>query len=88
MKPIKQFVKKASVISLSLLSPFALAASYDTVILNGRVIDPETKFDAIANIGIKDNQIVTITTDAISGDKTIDATGKVVAPGFIDVHAH
>ncbi|EPN7875293.1 amidohydrolase family protein [Vibrio vulnificus] len=88
MKPIKQFVKKASVISLSLLSPFAFAASYDTVILNGRVIDPETKFDAIANIGIKDNQIVTITTDAISGDKTIDATGKVVAPGFIDVHAH
>jgi len=62
--------------------------TYDLVILNGRVMDPETSFDAIANVGIKDGSIVAITEDPIEGEQTIDATGHVVAPGFIDLHAH
>lgn len=88
MKKLSSFMKKASVIGLGLLSPFVMAANYDVVILNGRVIDPETNFDAIANVGIKDNKIISVTTDKITGSQIIDATGKVVAPGFIDVHAH
>ena len=66
----------------------AVAETYDVVINNGRVMDPETSFDAIANVGIKDGSIAVITGDAIKGDRTIDATGHVVAPGFIDLHAH
>ncbi|WNC66982.1 hypothetical protein RI845_10615 [Thalassotalea nanhaiensis] len=62
--------------------------SYDIVINNGRVIDPETKFDGIRNVGVKDGRIVTITEDAITGNDTIDATGFVVSPGFIDTHTH
>ena len=65
-----------------------VAADYDLVILNGRVMDPETGYDAIANVGVKDGTIAVITTDSISGSATIDATGHVVAPGFIDIHAH
>jgi N-acyl-D-glutamate deacylase len=65
-----------------------MAADYDLVINNGRVMDPETKFDAVANVGIKDGSIVAITEEKITGKKTIDATGHVVAPGFIDIHAH
>jgi N-acyl-D-glutamate deacylase len=61
---------------------------YDVVILNGRVMDPETGYDAVANVGVQDGMIAVITTDSISGTETIDATGQVVAPGFIDTHNH
>jgi len=65
-----------------------IAAEYDLVINNGRVMDPETKYDKIANVGIKNGTIATITDKAIEGKQMIDATGHVVAPGFIDIHAH
>ncbi|KPK05247.1 MAG: hydrolase [Betaproteobacteria bacterium SG8_39] len=64
------------------------AAEYDIVINNGRVMDPETDFDGIRNVGIKGGEIAVITQDAITGKDTIDATGLVVAPGFIDGHQH
>ncbi len=66
----------------------ALARDYDLVILNGRVMDPETKLDAVRNVGIKDGKIEAVTKDAIKGKETIDAKGQVVAPGFIDPHVH
>ena len=66
----------------------ALAQDYDLVINNGRVMDPETMFDDVANVGIKDGKIVAITKALIKGKQTIDATGHVVAPGFIDTHYH
>ena len=66
----------------------AAAEDYDVVILNGRVMDPETQFDGIRNVGIKDGNITTITKEIITGAETIDATGHVVAPGFIDTQAH
>jgi N-acyl-D-aspartate/D-glutamate deacylase len=62
--------------------------NYDTVILNGRVMDPDSGFDAVQNVGVRDGKIVAITTDAIRGKATINAAGLVVAPGFIDLHEH
>jgi N-acyl-D-glutamate deacylase len=62
--------------------------TFDVVILNGRVIDPETMFDDVANVGIKDGKIATITKSKIKGKETIDAKGLVVSPGFIDTHYH
>jgi hypothetical protein len=61
---------------------------YDLVINNGRVMDPETNYDAVANVGIKDGKIAKITSEEITGAETIDAKGLVVAPGFIDGHVH
>ncbi|NIS52564.1 MAG: amidohydrolase family protein, partial [Phycisphaerae bacterium] len=66
----------------------AMATDYDLVINNGRVMDPETKYDAVSNVGIKDGRIAVITKDKITGKETIDAKGLVVAPGFIDGHQH
>jgi len=66
----------------------AMATDYDLVILNGRVMDPETNFDGIRNVGVKGGKIASITEKNISGKETIDAKGLVVAPGFIDGHQH
>ena len=62
--------------------------TYDLVIAGGRVMDPETMYDTIANVGIKGDRIAVITTEKITGKKTIDARGHVVAPGFIDTQYH
>jgi N-acyl-D-amino-acid deacylase len=73
------------------LAGAALAASaqdYDLVILNGRVMDPETMLDATLNVGVKDGKIAVITKKQIKGKETIDAKGLVVAPGFIDTQCH
>jgi len=51
-------------------------------------MDPETNLDEIANVGIEDGKIAVITGKEITGKETIDATGLVVAPGFIDTHFH
>ena len=61
---------------------------YDRVILGGRVLDPASKLDGPRNIGLQGGRIAVITTRAIRGRDTIDARGLVVAPGFIDLHAH
>jgi len=58
---------------------------YDVAILGGRVMDPETGRDEIANVGIRGDRIAVITTGPIQGTRTIDAGGRMVAPGFIDL---
>ena len=63
-------------------------AAYDLVILNGRVIDPESRTDAVRNLGISNGTIKTISNDKLTGRTVIDARGLVVSPGFIDLHQH
>ncbi|MGB5573340.1 MAG: hydrolase, partial [Thermoanaerobaculia bacterium] len=47
--------------ALAATPPLFADEAYDLVILNGRVMDPETSFDNVRNVGIKDGKIVTIT---------------------------
>jgi len=61
---------------------------YDIVLSGGRVIDPETKLDAIKNVGIMNNRIAQVTSETLKGKEIINVSGLVVAPGFIDMHAH
>ncbi len=78
-----------AVSSVTLAIVFATTAlANDVVILNGRVIDPETGLDAIRNVAIEDGRISAISEFPLEGDTVVDATGHVVAPGFIDLHAH
>jgi dihydroorotase len=78
----------------TLLPLLALALSscstvtYDLVIRGGRVMDPESGLDAVRNVGIQGNQIAVITEEEIFGTQTLEAAGRVVSPGFIDLHQH
>jgi dihydroorotase len=59
------------------------------VIRNGRVIDPANRLDALRDIAIEDSRIAAV-GDALptNGAEVFDASGLVVAPGFIDMHVH
>ena len=62
--------------------------TYDTVLANGRVMDPESGLDAIRYIGIRGKRIEAISAAPLQGKVIVDARGMVVAPGFIDLHSH
>jgi N-acyl-D-aspartate/D-glutamate deacylase len=73
---------------LALASPTVLAQQYDLVIEGGRVLDPETGLDATRNIGVTGSKIARISADSLKAKRVINASGLVVAPGFIDLHQH
>ena len=69
-------------------APASDAGRFDLVITGGRVIDPETGLDAVRDVGIRDGAVAALGTAPLDAAETIDATSLVVAPGFIDLHAH
>ena len=81
MKLIKK--RTITIITMTLSATFlaisSFASTYDIVIKNGRVIDPETGLDAVRNIGISGDRIQTVSTEEISGIKVIDASGLIVS---------
>jgi hypothetical protein len=62
--------------------------AYDIVLRGGRVIDPESGLDGVRTIGIRGGRIAAVTRREIGGRDTVNVTGLVVAPGFIELHAH
>ena len=58
------------------------------LIKNGRLIDPFRRIDAKLNLLTTDGKVAFVTREEPDADFTIDAQGKVVCPGFIDLHAH
>ncbi len=58
------------------------------VISGGRVVDPASGMDAVGDVAVLDGKIAAVGTGLGGAERVIDATGLVVAPGFIDLHAH
>ena len=63
-------------------------AAFDLVLRGGRVIDPESGLDGVRHVGIRGGVVQALSTTPLPGRAEIDATGLVVAPGFIDLHQH
>ena len=68
---------------------FAAAARYDLLLKGGRVIDPSLRIDAIRDVAISGGRIAAVDVNIVGGAaETIDARGKLVVPGLIDIHTH
>jgi dihydroorotase len=67
----------------------ARAAGYDLIIKGGQVIDPAIELNAVRDVAIAGGKIVAIEPSiTAAAAETIDAHGKIVCPGLIDVHTH
>lgn len=67
----------------------AQAADLDILIRNGRVLDGSGSAPVHADVAVKDGKIAAVgKLDGASAPRVIDAKGRIVAPGFIDVHTH
>lgn len=93
--PSRRFRVAASFL-LAVVLPLTAAAQerdLDLVITGGRVLDPETGLDAVRDVGVSGNEIVVISREVLTnrlkqGGALLEASGRVVTPGFIDLHAH
>jgi len=87
----RQFLRSAAASGAMLAyAPNAFAqTSYELIIKGGRVIDPSVGLDAVRDVAIAGGKIVAVEANitATAAD-TIDARGKIVAPGLIDIHTH
>ncbi|MGD0131653.1 MAG: amidohydrolase family protein [Bryobacteraceae bacterium] len=91
----RQFIRTTAGAATFGSIPGALRAGikYDLVVKGGRVIDPSRKLDAIRDVAIANGRIVAIKENLAAGAaetavETIDAHGKLVVPGLIDIHTH
>jgi N-acyl-D-amino-acid deacylase len=70
------------------VAPSPRAPDYDLVIRHGRVLDGTGAPAIAADVAIRDGRIAAVGTVTGTGRQEIDAAGRIVAPGFIDVHTH
>jgi N-acyl-D-amino-acid deacylase len=71
-----------------LLSGALCAQEYDLVIRNGRIVDGTGRAAFAGDVAVRDGRIAAVGAVSGRGRQEIDAGGRVVAPGFIDVHTH
>ena len=66
-----------------------LAATYDLIVKGGRVIDPSLRINAIRDVAIAGGRIAAVEVNiAADAAETIDARGRLVVPGLLDIHTH
>lgn len=81
---------KYYILVILLLLPVALfCQNYDLLIKNGHVIDPKNSIDGIMDVAVQDGKIARVETNInASADIVVDASGKYVTPGILDIHTH
>ena len=66
-----------------------LAATYDLIVKGGRVIDPSLRINAIRDVAIAGGHIAAVEANiAADAAEMIDARGRIVVPGLLDIHTH
>jgi dihydroorotase len=88
----REFLQRAAIATLAAAVPrtAAPAAAYDLLIKGGRVLDPGQRIDRVLDVAIQGGRIAAVraTIAASEAAEVIDARGKIVVPGLVDIHAH
>ena len=87
----REFVRTAAGTAMftRITGAFASAASFDLIIRGGRVIDPSLRLDAVRDVAVTAGRIAAVEPNLkAEATDTIDARGKIVVPGLIDIHTH
>ena len=85
----RQFVYAAASAAMLARASNVLAATYDVIVKGGRVIDPSLRSNAIRDVAIAGGRIAAVEADiAADAEETIDARGRLVVPGLLDIHTH
>src|SRR5918995_636093 len=87
----REFVRAAAGTAMftQITGTFPSAASYDLIVRGGRVIDPSLRIDAVCDVAITGGRIAAVEPDIkAAATNAIDARGKIVVPGLIDIHTH
>jgi N-acyl-D-amino-acid deacylase len=89
-KPVVMHLAKCFLIALtSCASTIALSQDFDLLITGGKIVDGSGNSWFYGDVGVKDGKVAAIgNLSRATASKKIDATGLIVAPGFIDVHTH
>jgi dihydroorotase len=84
----REFLNAAAAL-VAVPSPLQTRPVYDVVVRNGRVIDPSARLDGVMDVGIRDGRIASV-QPTITGlaAAIVDARGRLVTPGLVDIHAH
>ena len=86
----RQFVSAAAATAAMFArAPNLLAATYDVIIKGGRVVDPSLRINAVRDVAIAGGRIAAVEASiAADATETIDARGRLVVPGLLDIHTH
>jgi dihydroorotase len=86
----REFLRTAAATAVAIPDAAWQRPAYDLLIKNGRVLDPSQRIDGHFDVAVAAGKIAAIATDiaAVGAARVVDATGRIVSPGLIDIHMH
>ncbi len=87
----RQFAHAAAAVGATLLNRSATvrAQDHDLILRGGRVIDPSLRINAVRDVAVAGGRIAAVEPRIeADAEQVIDASGKLVLPGLLDVHSH
>ena len=86
----REFIRTTGAAAAVARMPRLAAAKYDLLVKGGRVIDPAQRIDRVADVAIRGGRIVAVQPNiaATEAAEMIEAAGRIVTPGLVDLHVH